>query len=100
MNYHPEKGVYDLLISNATYDRDNGKFECKVKAAGSGVNLHVQKYTLTVLTAPREPIISPGSLVTVTEGKRQELVCSSVGGSPDPQVKWYREGKITFIDSL
>lgn len=65
-----------------------------MKAAGSGVNLHVQKYSLTVLTAPREPIISPGSLVTVTEGKRQELVCSSEGGSPDPQVKWYREGKI------
>lgn len=93
LNYHPEKGTYDLLINNASYDRDNGKFECKVKAAGSGTTLHSQKYSLTVLTPPRPPTVSPGTLVTTTEGKRQELTCSSVGGSPDPQVRWYREGK-------
>ncbi|KAJ8910183.1 hypothetical protein NQ315_004523 [Exocentrus adspersus] len=91
LNYQVEKGIYDLLISNASYDRDNGRFECKVKAGGSGANLHVQKYTLTVLTAPLEPAIAPSSHVTVTEGKRQELTCSSIGGSPDPQVKWYRQ---------
>jgi echinoid protein len=85
LNFHPEKGIYDLLISNASYDRDNGKFECKVKAGGSGANLHVQKYTLTVLTAPQEPAIAPGSQVTVTEGKRQELTCSSVGAPPIPK---------------
>lgn len=94
MNYHPEKGIYDLLISNASYERDNGKFECKVKAGGSGTNLHAQKYTLTVLTAPQPPAVAPGTHVTTTEGKRQELTCSSVGGSPDPQVRWYREGKL------
>ncbi|RZC38352.1 I-set and/or fn3 domain containing protein [Asbolus verrucosus] len=99
LNYHPEKGIYDLLISNASYDRDNGKFECKVKAGGSGENLHVQRYTLTVLTAPQEPAIAPGSQVIVTEGKRQELTCSSVGGSPDPEVKWYREGSMYPLEA-
>ncbi|KAK9729566.1 Immunoglobulin domain [Popillia japonica] len=92
LNYHPEKGVYDLLISNASYDRDNGKFECKVKAGGSGDNLHSQSYTLTVLTAPQQPIVMPGTHVTVTEGKTQDLTCSSIGGSPDPVVRWYKEG--------
>lgn len=99
LNYHVDKGIYDLLISNASYDRDDGKFECKVKAGGSGQNLHTQRYSLTVLAAPQPPQIAPGSIVTVTEGKRQELTCSSVGGSPDPEVKWYREGEFlkTFL---
>lgn len=93
LNYHPEKGIYDLLISNTSYDRDNAKFECKVKAGGSGANLHAQGYTLTVLTAPHSPQVTPGTIVTTTEGKRQELTCSSDGGSPDPIVRWYRQGK-------
>ncbi|XP_065156046.1 hemicentin-1 isoform X2 [Atheta coriaria] len=92
LNYHPEKGIYDLLISNTSYDRDNAKFECKVKAGGSGANLHAQGYTLTVLTAPHSPQVTPGTIVTTTEGKRQELTCSSDGGSPDPIVRWYRQG--------
>lgn len=100
LDYHPEKGIYDLLISNASYDRDNGKFECKVKAGGSGANLHVQKYTLTVLTPPQEPLVTPGTTVTTTEGVPQELVCSSIGGSPDPQVKWYREGEFCMSKIL
>lgn len=85
--------MYDLLISNASYDRDNGKFECKVKVGGSGTNLHEQKYSLTVLTPPQQPTVTPGTHVTVTEGQHQELTCSSVGGSPDPMVRWYRDGK-------
>lgn len=99
LNYHPEQGIYDLLISNASYDRDNGQFECKVKAGGSGTNLHVQKYSLTVLTVPQPPEIAPGNHVTVTEGKRQELTCASKGGSPDPQVKWYREGSMYPLEA-
>ncbi|XP_045473454.1 hemicentin-2 [Harmonia axyridis] len=99
LNYYPERGIYDLLISNASYDRDNGKFECKVKAGGSGTNLHAQKYSLTVLTIPQTPEIAPGSHVTVTEGKRQELTCASKGGSPDPQVKWYREGSLYPLEA-
>ncbi|XP_057656813.1 contactin-5 isoform X1 [Diorhabda carinulata] len=92
LNYRVDKGIYDLLISNASYDRDNGIFECKVKAGGSGTDLHAQRYSLTVLTVPQQPVISPSSYVTVTEGKIQELTCSSIGGSPDPEVKWFRQG--------
>lgn len=98
-NYHVDEGIYDLLINNASYDRDNGRFECKVKAAGSGQDLHVQKYTLTVLAPPQPPQIAPGSIVTVTEGKRQELTCSSVGGSPDPQVRWYKQGSVYPLEA-
>lgn len=42
IDFKPEQGRYDLLISNTSYDRDNGKFECRVKAAGSGQDLHSQ----------------------------------------------------------
>ncbi|XP_048524239.1 contactin-2 [Dendroctonus ponderosae] len=99
LNYHVDEGIYDLLISNASYDRDDGKFECKVKAAGTGENIHVQRYALTVLATPQPPQIAPGARVTSTEGKRQELTCSSVGGSPDPQVKWYREGSVYPLEA-
>lgn len=94
LNHNPLKGIYDLLISNASYDRDNGKFECRVKLTGTGANVHSQKHTLTVLTAPQPPSVAPGTLVVATEGKRQDLICSSSGGSPDPTVRWYREGKL------
>ncbi|KAL1506126.1 hypothetical protein ABEB36_005549 [Hypothenemus hampei] len=99
LNYHVDEGIYDLLISNASYDRDDGRFECKVKAGGSGQTLHVQRYSLTVLSPPQSPQIAPDSVVTATEGKRQELTCSSVGGSPDPQVRWYREGSIYPLEA-
>lgn len=42
IDFRPELGRYDLLISNTSYDRDNGRFECRVKAAGSGQDLHSQ----------------------------------------------------------
>ncbi|XP_017769905.1 PREDICTED: hemicentin-1 [Nicrophorus vespilloides] len=99
LNFQPEKGIYDLLISNTSYDRDNGEFECKVKAGGSGANLHAQNYTLTVLTAPQIPTVTPGTYVTSTEGKKMELTCSSIGGSPDPVVRWYREGSTYPLES-
>ncbi|XP_050294369.1 cell adhesion molecule DSCAM-like isoform X2 [Anthonomus grandis grandis] len=99
LNYHVEEGIYDLLISNASYDRDDGHFECKVKAGGSGQNIHTQSYAVTVLALPQPPQIAPGTLVTATEGKKQELTCSSVGGSPDPQVKWYREGSVYPLEA-
>lgn len=99
LNYHPEQGIYDLIIANTSYDRDNGRFDCRVKAGGSGHNLHVQKYVLTVLTTPNPPAVQPGRHVIATEGKRQELTCSSKGGSPDPSVRWYRDGSTYPMDT-
>lgn len=84
-------GRYDLLISNATYERDNGEFECKVLATGSGQELHSQKVQVTVLTPPGPPRVTPAS-PTATEGKPLELTCSSSGGSPDPIIRWYKDG--------
>lgn len=90
--YNPDQGKYDLRITNASYNRDNGRFECQIKEGGSGTQIHQQSYRLTVLTVPKPPVVSPGTRITVTEGRRQELTCESSGGSPDPMIRWYREG--------
>lgn len=84
LDYRPEQGRYDLLIKNTTYERENGRFECRIKASGSGISIHSQAYNLTVLTVPQAPRVSPGARVQVTEGREQRLSCSSSGASPDP----------------
>ena len=43
----PSEGVYDLEIEGATYDRDNGQFECRMKEGGSGRELHSKSVTVT-----------------------------------------------------
>ena len=92
MDYRPESGIYDLIINGTSYDRDNGRFECHVKARGSGIDLFAKTYILTILTIPQPPQIAPASFVIATEGRRQDLTCSSMGGSPDPTIEWFREG--------
>ncbi|XP_075224340.1 hemicentin protein echinoid isoform X2 [Lycorma delicatula] len=99
LDFRPDQGRYDLLISNASYERDNGQFECRLKAGGSGRDLHSQAFIVTVLTPPGQPKVSPSSNPTATEGKPLELACSSAGGSPDPVIRWYREGVRDPIDS-
>lgn len=81
----PEEGRYDLTISRATYERDNGMFECRFKEAGTGSDLHTTTVNLTVLIPPGSPRIDPET-PTATEGQPIDLVCSSQGGSPDPQI--------------
>jgi echinoid protein len=92
VDYRPERGVYDLRIQNASYERDNGRFECRIKAQGTGADLHQEYYNLTVLTPPQPPRVAPGNIAVATEDKKQELTCSSLGGSPDPTITWYRDG--------
>ncbi|XP_054261719.1 hemicentin-1 isoform X2 [Macrosteles quadrilineatus] len=92
VDLRPEQGRYDLLISNASFDRDNGQFECRLKVVGSGKDLHSQSFTVTVLTPPSPPQVTPGLSPTASEGKPFQLSCSSAGGSPDPTIRWYREG--------
>ncbi|XP_063585108.1 hemicentin-2-like [Penaeus indicus] len=86
-----EEGRYDLTISHATYERDNGMFECRVKEAGTGSDLHTTTVNLTVLIPPGSPRVNP-EVPTATENQQIDLVCSSQGGSPDPQIIWYRSG--------
>lgn len=100
IDFRPEEGRYDLTIMNTSYERDNGMFECRVKASGTGRELHSQAYTLTVLTPPEPPKVSPGPNPTVTEGRKIELACSSAGGSPEPYIKWYREGSSHPLDAV
>lgn len=86
VDFQPDRGIYDLQIKNASYSRDNGRFECRIKAAGTGADVHQQYYNLTILTPPQPPMVGPGNIATATEDKRQELTCSSIGGSPDPTI--------------
>jgi hypothetical protein len=30
--------------------------------------------------------VAPGSIVVATENKKQDLTCTSIGGSPDPTI--------------
>lgn len=89
---------YDLTINRATYKRDNGKFECRVKE-GSGTVLHSTIVNLTVLIPPGSPHIHPPKPKGV-EGNPVKLTCSSSGGSPDPQIIWYREGSDQKLRSV
>ena len=98
VKYQPNNGTYDLRITNATYNRDNGQFECRIKEGGTGRVLHSKSIELTVLLEPSRPFISPQS-VTATEGKPLNLTCSSVGGSPPPQIKWFNIGNDQMLDA-
>ncbi|XP_044734690.1 hemicentin-1 isoform X2 [Chrysoperla carnea] len=100
LDNRPEIGRYDLHITNASYERDNGRFECRIKEGGTGHDRHSQSYMLTVLTLPQPPRLAPGAYVTATEGKRQDLTCSSTGGSPDPSITWHREGTSYPLDAI
>ncbi|KAG8188856.1 hypothetical protein JTE90_004664 [Oedothorax gibbosus] len=91
IDFSPQEGKYDLLISRANYDKDNGKFECWLKEGGSGVDIYSVSYVVTVLIPPGEPRITPPNPVA-REGESAALTCSSEGGSPDPNVRWYRDG--------
>ncbi|XP_075974922.1 hemicentin protein echinoid [Anticarsia gemmatalis] len=98
ISYAPTEGRFDLLVANVSYERDNGRFECRVKAGGSGRTLHAQGHALTVLTSPRPPTLTPGSHAQSQEGRELNLSCSSSGGSPEPTIKWYREGSTYPLD--
>lgn len=86
LDFRPIRGIYDLQIKNTSYNRDNGRFECRIKAKGTGADVHQEFYNLTVLTAPHPPMVTPGNLAVATEEKPLELTCSSIGGSPDPMI--------------
>lgn len=95
----PTEGRYDLRIRNTTYDRDNGSFKCMLKEGGTGRTLYTRTVGLTVLLKPSPPRITPSS-PAATEGRPTNLTCSSTGGSPPPQVRWYREGAAQLLESV
>jgi echinoid protein len=89
--------VYDLTLTAATYDRDNGRFECRMKEGGSGQELHSMAIDLTVLLKPNPPVIkTPPS---ATEGRLLNLTCSSDGGSPPPKIEWFSVKEERIVDS-
>ncbi|XP_074101968.1 hemicentin protein echinoid isoform X1 [Cotesia typhae] len=92
------QGIYDLKILNVSYERNNGKYECRVKMTGSGENLFHRNVTLTVLRAPGPPSIAPAS-TAATEGTELQLHCNTQGGSPEPEVKWYRDNSQRLLHS-
>ena len=92
VDHQPELGRYDLRIKNATYERDNGNFECRKVESGTGNKLHSLSVELVVLLPPGPPRLAPAGQ-TVTEGKAVNLSCSSLGGSPPPAITWTRDSK-------
>ena len=92
VDHRPQEGIYDLSISQATYDRDNGDFECRMKEGGTGNEFYSKSVQLTVLLMPSPPTILSVD-PTVTEGKTFNLTCESKGGSPAPEIKWFLAGK-------
>lgn len=86
VDFRPEEGIYDLRIMNVSYSRDNGRFQCRIKAVGTGADVHQEYYNLTVLTPPQPPMVSPDIVTTAVEDKKIDLTCSSIGGSPDPHI--------------
>ena len=48
VEHYPEQGKYDLVISKATYDRDNGQYEGRRNERGAGLELHAKSVELTV----------------------------------------------------
>ncbi|OTF79535.1 hypothetical protein BLA29_006982, partial [Euroglyphus maynei] len=93
IEYNTDEGIYDLIIKKAQYDRDNGQFECKIKEAGNGAEVKSRSYLVTILIPPGPPIITPNNPIA-REGEKFHLNCSSEGGSPDPLIQWYRDGKL------
>ena len=98
VEHRPNQGIYDLRISKATYDRDNGQFECRMKEGGTGIELHSKSVELTVLLKPSPPKIKPSNHVA-TEGRPFNLTCSSIGGSPPPRIDWYMKGQQRKIEA-
>lgn len=86
LDFRPERGVYDLRITNVSYGRDNGRFQCGIKAVGTGADVHQEYFNLTVLTPPQPPLVLPDVITQATEDQPINLTCSSTGGSPDPQI--------------
>lgn len=99
VKFDPENGIFDLFISNVSYERDNGQYECRVKTSGPGTLLHTQLHTITVLTQPQPPLVTPGPHAQTQEGKELNLSCSSYGGSPEPTIKWYRDGSVYPVEA-
>ena len=52
VDHQPREGRYDLHLSHANYDRDNGRFECRIKEDGTGVELYTLTVAVTVLLPP------------------------------------------------
>ena len=98
VDHRPAEGIYDLTIEDATYDRDNGQFECRMKEGGTGQELHSKSVELTVLLRPSPPSLNPAT-PTATEGRLLNLTCSSLGGSPPPQIHWYNEANSKLLDA-
>ena len=50
LDLNPQEGKYDLIINSASYYRDNGHFECRVKKSGTGEDIKSTYYQLTILS--------------------------------------------------
>ncbi|XP_032688489.1 hemicentin-2-like isoform X2 [Odontomachus brunneus] len=90
------QGRFDLQIKNISYERDNGKYECRIKMTNSGEDWHRKFVVLTVLRTPGPPNITLSSS-RVMEGTLLNLTCITLGGSPEPEIRWFRGNNGTVL---
>ena len=65
VDHAPREGRYDLHLAHANYDRDNGRFECRIKEDGTGVELYTVTVGVTVLLPPGPASITKSSVEAV-----------------------------------
>ncbi|CAG0881052.1 unnamed protein product [Cyprideis torosa] len=97
LEFDQTSGSFNLHIPSAVYDRDNALFECSIE--GGEKALVEKSVQVTVLVPPGPPRIHPNNPLAV-ERSTVELTCESFGGSPSPQINWYRVGMEQPLESV
>lgn len=57
------------------------------------IESHTTNNNKKLIVPPGPPIITPNNPIA-REGEKFRLNCSSEGGSPDPLIQWFRDGKL------
>ena len=80
-----------LLEDEAEEGTGPGEYQCQVGAGKNGSPSEIRSKTakLTVTVAPEPPVILNGGLLKTVEGPEVEIKCSSRGGKPAAEIKWY-----------
>ncbi|OQV25698.1 putative Nephrin [Hypsibius exemplaris] len=87
-----DRGEFNLLISNVTYDSHDGDYTCEVNFPGQPP-LKSKTFHLYVKYQPQSPQVDFSlSPTDLREEQKLTMSCSSRDGNPPPQITWLRNG--------